>query len=256
MRVRIELDNPGEARLPVDHQDLLAAAVYRLLGVSDEAYSARLHDEGYSPDGGFRKYKLFCFSNLRVGKDRRRIERDRLILRSGRVDWFIASPMAAFQTHFVTGSLHQGEVRVGSAVFPIAGAEALPLPTFRETTRFTCMTPLVASVWEPDRKPPRYLRPQEGEAFSEAVRSNLLNRYRLAYGAPPADDRLELKFDQSYLEKDRHGGTKKVTYKGIDVIGAMAPFTLTGSGELMRLAWEGGLVEKNSGGFGMVEVKP
>lgn len=255
MRLRIELRAPEAARVPVDHQDLLGPLVYRLLQASDPDYSRMLHDEGFLLDGGGKRFKLFCYSNLRVAdRKRRRLEGDRLWIAPGMVEWYVASPVESFMNHFASGLLAQGEIRVGPARFCIAGVEALQTPAFGEVARFTCLTPVVASLPDLERKTARYLRPWEGEAFSAAVRGNLLRRYRLACGGVPADDRLELRFDAGYLARDRHGGTKKVSYKGIEVVGALAPFTLSGSAELMKLAWEGGLGEKNSAGFGMVEV--
>jgi CRISPR-associated endoribonuclease Cas6 len=38
-------------------------------------------------------------------------------------------------------------------------------------------------------------------------------------------------------------------------VGAFAPFILSGSKELMRLAYDCGVGEKNAAGFGMIEVK-
>jgi CRISPR-associated endoribonuclease Cas6 len=68
----------------------------------------------------------------------------------------------------------------------------------------------------------------------------------------PADDRLTLTFNTDYLAK--HKGTKLVTYKEIQIVGAFAPFTLTGTTELVRVGYECGLGEKNAAGFGMIEV--
>ncbi len=254
MRLRVLLDNPRPVRVPINHQELLAGLVYHLLGTSSTDYSRFLHDEGYRMDGGPKRFKLFVFSNLRVPKSQRRLEGDQMHIARGPVEWLLASPVADFLTHGATGLLTAGNtLRVGGVHFPIRVVESLQTPAFTETTRFTCLTSIVASVPLPGGGT-RYLRPCDGDAFSEAVRKNLLAKYRTLHGHPPADERLRLDFDQGYLARNPHGGTKKETFKGIDIIGAMAPFTLTGSPELMELAWNAGLGEKNAGGFGMVDV--
>jgi CRISPR-associated endoribonuclease Cas6 len=259
MRLHVALQCEREARLPIDHQDVLAAAAYHLLETSDEAYSRWLHDEGFAADSG-RNFKLFAFSTLRADSSRRRIAGDRLVLSPGPVEWIVASPKEAFVRHLATGLFQAGSLRVGGATFPVTGLESRACPEFSETSRWTCLTPIVAARSEPGRKTPHYCRPHEEEAFSEAVRNNLLLKYRMAYGGPPRDDRLRLEFDRAYLERrakrnPETAGTKKVRYKEIEVIGAFAPFALTGSAELMKLAWDCGLGEKNSGGFGMVETR-
>lgn len=49
--------------------------------------------------------------------------------------------------------------------------------------------------------------------------------------------------------------TRLIDYKGIKIRGVMAPFTARGNVELLKLGYSAGFGEKNSLGFGMVEVK-
>ena len=46
-----------------------------------------------------------------------------------------------------------------------------------------------------------------------------------------------------------------MTFKNIQMVGAFAPFALTGSPTLMATAWNCGLGEKNSIGLGMIDIK-
>jgi CRISPR-associated endoribonuclease Cas6 len=251
LSVRLQLDRP--AHLPIDHQDLLAGLVYRLLAVSDTEFARFLHDEGYVlEEGGSRRYKLFVFSTLRAPKGRRRVEGGLLRISPGEVTWLLSSPRGDFLTHSATGLFAVGQtVQVGHVPLTIAGIECLPEPVFRPEMGFTCLTPIVASIPRDDATT-QYLTPADGPAFSEAVRRNLLRKHELIHGGPPAGDSLSLSFDQSYLA--RSPGTKLVCFKGIQVKGAFAPFTLRGSEELMRVGYFAGLGEKNSGGFGCIEV--
>lgn len=258
MRLRVLLDNPREAWVPVNPQEQLTAAVYGLLAASDRDYAAFLHDEGYREEGGPRNktFKLFTFSGLRVPGHRRRVDgpADRLWLAPGPVEWLIGSPVADFLTHCATGLLAAGALRVGGAAFAITGVETLPAPALAETTRFTCLTPIVAARPLPGGGT-HYLRPAtEGEAFSDALRANLLRKHRLLHGAAPADARFALAFDPAYLSRDPRGGTKLTTFKGIQIVGAFCPFTATGSVELMDVGYQAGFGEKCSTGMGMVEV--
>ena len=98
-----------------------------------------------------------------------------------------------------------------------------------------------------------YLRPPEAEEFSEAIRRNLVNKYRLIHGTAPGDDRMQMLFDVAYLARSPHGGTRKARIKGVDVIGAFCPFEARGSAELLQTMWDCGAGEKNGSGFGMVE---
>jgi|SRR5579871_2260727 len=259
MRLAVHFHLEREALLSMNHQHELTGLAYRLLEISNPDYARFLHDEGYRlEEGKAKRYKLFVFSGLRVPGHRRRAEGDRLRIAPGLVEWLLASPLDDFLQNCATGLLTAGTVlEVGPVPLTITSVEALPAPVFRETTRFTCLTPIVASVPLPNGGT-RYIRPCEGEAFSAAVRSNLLQKARLVYGEEPteADSALTLRFKEEYLSDPRHrGGTKLIRYKNIDVVGAFAPFTLIGSPALMRMAWECGLGEKNTGGFGMIEMR-
>lgn len=80
MRLRVELDNPHGATVPINHQEYLTAAVYGLLAKGDEDYARFLHDEGYGGEDS-KKFKMFTFSGLRAA--RRIAEGDKLRLPPG-----------------------------------------------------------------------------------------------------------------------------------------------------------------------------
>jgi CRISPR-associated endoribonuclease Cas6 len=253
VRLRIVLDNPQTTTIPINYQDNLTGLIYRLLGTSDADFSRFLHDEGYAFDNGPKRFKLFCFSWLQ-GR-RAAIRGDMIQFLPGPIEWVVASPVDDFLRHCATGLLASSRLRVGTADFAIAEIQTLPTPTLEETAYFTCLSPIVASIPAPDgRSTAYYLRPHEMEAFSNAVRNNLLRKHHVLYGHPPADDQFAMQFKPDYLARSEKAGVKKISYKGIDVVGAFAPFRVTGSTELMRVMVECGAGEKNAGGFGCVEV--
>ena len=249
MRLRVCLDNSVGAWLPINYQEYLTAAIYGLLAASDADYARRLHDDGYADEEG-RRFKLFTFSWLRGS--RRWVDGDTLRFAPGPLEWRISSPVEDFLTHLATGLLAAGAVRVGSATLPITQIETLPAPSVTETSAFTCLSPLVAALPLPDGRT-RYLRPCDGDAFADAIRRNLLRKHRLLHGNVPTDDRFALTFDPAYLARTG-GGTKLITFKNIQIVGAFAPFTVSGSVDLLRVGYEAGFGEKNAAGFGMVET--
>lgn len=262
MRLCLTLDVERPLTLPIDHYPLLRGAVYRMLGQGNPELAASLHEDGYalpSKDGEVgtdtRRYKLFNFSLLRIPKTRRRFAGDRIHIAPGLVQWFISSPREDFLRAEIDGLLQsQNGVVVGDARLPLVSLEALPPPVLQETQRFSCLTPLVAAVPSPDRPTPYYLRPTDGERFSEAIRQNLLRKHQILHDALPADTVLTLTFDPAYLERDKHNGTKKATLGPIDVVGAFAPFTLSGSTALMQTAYDCGIGQLNASGFGMIAL--
>ena len=251
MRLRICLNGHG-IQLLINYQEHLTGAIYRLLQTSDANYSHFLHNEGYRLDNSPRTFKLFTFSWLR-GKHHPP-HSGTIAFELGPMEWFLASPVDEFINHAATGLSTANGLRVADVLLPITKREILSVPILSETTRFTCLSPIVASVRQSDNRV-YYLRPgPDGKAFSEAVRLNLIRKHETLYGRPPADNRFVMTFDSDYLARTG-GGTKLVTYKNIRHVGAFCPFTVSGSVELMRVGYETGFGEKNATGFGMVEVK-
>ena len=287
MRLRVNLQLERQTALPINHQHYLTGVVYRFLEQADADYAGFLHEQGYEEQSEDepgearvegdapgetrrphrRRFKLFVFAPLR--STQRRILDDTLYLGPGAAHWLVSSPVEPFLMNFASGLLAHHGLPVGRATVPIAGVETLPGPDFGESAHFICLSPVVVAVTappdapdarfyregaggSPGRKPPAtYLRP-DNPRFSEGVRRNLLGKYSALYGRRPADDRLTLTFDRDYLSS--HKGTKVITYKDdIRILGAFCPFTLTGSPELITFAYECGLGEKNSIGFGMIE---
>lgn len=288
MRMLVTLCVERETVISLNYQHALTGVIYALLERADPNYGRFLHGEGYTareddaaPVLGSaaehalghdtalreaptasdvlppRRFKGFVFSSLFPEHSNSRDARRGLLrLLPGQMRWHIASPLDPFLRAFASGLLASGEMRIGEARFPVAGVETLPAPELNKTTRFRCLSPVVASVSQPGRSACKYLRPGDSE-MSERLRQNLLVKHRALFGRAPDDDNLKLEWDAKYLQSRQHNrypGTKLIDYKGIGIVGVVCPFTLTGSIELMRLALEAGLGEKNAAGFGFVEV--
>lgn len=278
MRMMVTLRVEREAVITLNYQHALTGVVYALLEKADADYARFLHREGYAepaePEdkalagesngittGITRRFKGFVFSSLFPERsDGRDARRGLLRVLPGRMRWHIASPLEEFGRAFASGLLQSGELRIGEARFPVEGVETLPTPELcsdaGEAMRFRCLSPVVASVSQPGSRAPKYLRPSDSE-MSERLRQNLLGKHRALFGIAPHDDSLRIEWDAGYLRSranDKHPGTKLIAYKDIRIVGVLCPFAMTGSTELMRLALEAGLGEKNAAGFGFVEV--
>jgi CRISPR-associated endoribonuclease Cas6 len=253
MRIQITLITDDHISIPVNYQEYLTAAVYGYVNAGDVEYSKFVHDEGYLADGG-KRFKPFTHSWIRVPASRRRVNGDRLHISPGTIGWVVSSPLDEFLQPFATGLLQTASLRLGTETIKVAAVEAVGSPEIQPSMRMTCLSPIVASVRRPDRTT-QYLRPVDDPAvFSEAIRKNLVAKFKALTGQEPADSNLNFQFDMEYLNRN-HDGTKKATYKGIDIIGILAPFTVSGSVELMRLGYDSGFGGKTACGFGCAEVR-
>ncbi|MDE0314038.1 MAG: CRISPR-associated endoribonuclease Cas6, partial [Candidatus Poribacteria bacterium] len=74
------------------------------------------------------------------------------------------------------------------------------------------------------------------------------------HGRDHHDDTLKLTFDKVYIDILQGRVTRLVDYKGIKIRGVLCPFNVSGSIPLIQTGYECGFGDKNSAGFGMVEV--
>jgi len=246
-----------KAALPINYNYFLTSLIYKFIGNSSRDYSAFLHDEGYRLGESKKGFKLFTFSTLRGGKYR--ADHGEIVFQSGHVRWEISSPVNDFIQHLIEGAFAKGrEIIIGQEEvevrFLIESIETLPRPEFKGTMRFTCLSPITVSqsVSTPAGMKCHYLRPWE-DGFSEAIRNNLAKKYRLVNGNEIGDSDFRIKIDTEYMNKRSGKITKKISFKGTDIIGFMAPFDVIGSPELIEIGYEAGFGEKGSMGFGMAK---
>jgi CRISPR-associated endoribonuclease Cas6 len=253
MRFNITIEATKTVTLPVNYQEYLTAALYAYVNAGDVDYAKFIHDDGYLSESG-KKYKPATHSWLRIPASRRRINGCSLEISPGVIGWQVSSPLDDFLLPFATGVCKAGIIRIASETLKIVAVKGIAAPVITEEMQFTCLSPIVATRRRADGST-EYLRPAyQPDTFSEAIQKNLIQKYKAFYGADPTRSDLAIHFDLAYL-RAHHGGTNKTTYKGIDVIGVMAPFTITGSPELIRLGWEGGIGGKSACGFGCVGVR-
>jgi CRISPR-associated endoribonuclease Cas6 len=204
-----------------------------------------------------------------------RVDRDRIFFGKGPVSWQIASPVDAFVQHLVSGVFAEGqEIEIGpesqEARFLIERVETLPRPVFNGSMHFTCLSPITASKvsFSPTLEKGgeggfdglldnigahcHYIRPWE-EGLSDAIKNNLLKKYRLLHGKDSGDTDFKIIIDEDYMTRKNGKITKNINFKGTNIIGFMAPFEVTGSPELIEVGYEAGFGEKGSMGFGMVK---
>jgi len=252
VRVRLvfTLNGAPGPRVPINYNTWLVSAIYHWLSLSSHDYADFLHNEGYRL--GNRVYKLFCFSQLQIKK--RRVQSDWLYLDSRSFSWYLSSAKREFIGHLIAGLEKDPELTIGDVRATAHKIEHIPEPALKTPVRFVCLCPITASIWDCDseRSPTRYLEP--GDELVDAVRVNLARKHQLLRGRPATDDRLTIEFDTNYSARKKTI-TKLVDFRGIKVRGVFCPFTAGGSEELIRVGYECGFGEKNSTGFGMVEVR-
>mgnify|MGYP000871450048 CR=1 FL=1 len=240
MRLKINLNCENGTVLPFNYN-------YRLVKVISGAF------RNASPLTPKRcsGFKLFTFSQLYF--DQYNIVEKGIQKMGGVVHWYVTSPRIFFLEGLLRGLKGSGYIRLDSIEMPILDIEVLGDPDIGESMEFSCMSPisLASHSNTPDSKP-RYGRIDDHD-FEEKLRQELINKYYHVYDALPSDENLTITFNQHYIDKKRRV-SRLVDYNGVKILGYMAPFSVTGNPELIRLGYQLGFGHRNSCGFGMVKV--
>lgn len=259
--LQFELQGKGPYILPINYQYLLSSWIYKTIHNGDNQFASWLHQQGYLDKQ--RSYKLFTFSQLNI--DKFKVEKDRLIIQNP-----IASLTAGFFADeaaepFIKGLFTKQKGSIGdnqSVVdFHIQQIYKAEEPEITNHATFDTLSPVIISQTPEDRnKAAQYLSPEDRE-FGRIMHQNLMNKYT-AWMMSEAGAGSSLDFGTDGLYDFQLIGTPKprlITIKAntpqqTKVKGYMMRFSMKAPTPLLKMGYHAGFGEKNSLGFGCVEV--
>ncbi|MCB1157143.1 MAG: CRISPR-associated endoribonuclease Cas6 [Leptospiraceae bacterium] len=251
MRFILKLKNiPGERILPINYQYELASWIYSVLAQGDKNYAKNLHSKKESA------YKLFTFSKLKTPEVQ--VYEDRLILFSEYSSFEISFLEEKTGKTFLIGLFSQKEFSIGDkksrATFNIEKLEEKPKPNFTDTMRFYTLSPICIS------KPgsngfPDYLGPED-ENYESYFLKHLIHKYE-SYLSKDTKEELSETLQLKVLDKPVRKLIKlKASSENVQSVRVYQfAFEIKANAEINRMAYYAGFGEKNSMGFGCVEVK-
>jgi len=261
MRFRLILQLSGRSNeLPLNYQYELSSWIFHLINNSDKEFAFWLHESGYS--FGNRKFKFFTFSRLRFGKYS--ITGDRLIIESEDIELIISFLIPQIVEHFIIGLFKNQKLRIGdsksSVTFYVRQIEKLPEVRFSGKMSFSSLSPLIISHFNGINKYAQYLSPDD-KRYPDLFYNNLISKYvALAGFNNELYNKSEVLADHEFgfslnggarpkLIKIKAGKEGETYLRGYEY-----NFELTAPVELMKIGYYAGFGEKNSLGFGCVEV--
>ena len=250
MRIKITCDIGEGIRLPINYNYLLTGVIYRFLRESDPEYAHFLHQDGYELEN--RRFKLFTFSQLMA--KRREIRGEQIHFRSP-LTWCVSSSQGPFLENFAAALMETGILQIESHRLRVQDVEVLRQPRFGPQMTFRCLSPITMStVRERDDQLVTHYCLHDDPQFSELVRQNLIRKHEAVHQHPLTEKSFAMTFDQAYIDKRDGRVTRLVDFKGTKIRSIMSPFHVIGAPELIHIGYECGFGDKNSMGFGMVEV--
>ena len=253
MRLKLTLQvqrggNGGD--IPINYQYQLRSAIFKILSASDPNFSLWLHDYGYNQKG--KRFKMFTFSNLIVpcvidNSGKRLIpKRDKALLYIGFADEHVSKT-------FLKGAFLNETIRIADKhsgmEFKIVEIQMLRPLEYHPDKIFETLSPICVSCRNESGKMD-YLSPEDSR-YEQGLLTGLISRYSALYGHPYEEEkycRIEIIGQiKSRLITIKEGSPEQTRVRGYSY-----RFKIDLPPELMEIAYNGGLGEKGSMGFGMI----
>ena len=256
MRFKITLNRTGKQKmLPMDYQYYLSAWIYKVIGNADREFANFLHTSGYTT--GNKQFKLFSYSPLDFsrpvlwkGKALFEILAEQLFLN-------VSFHLAEAAEKFIIGLFNNQQVYVGDQFngldLVVRQVERLPEPVLTNNMHYRAVSPVVISLKDDNNKYARYLAPTDID-YSHLLLQNLVNKYNSVPNAPSLPEDIDFDFGLKSQPKSKLVTIKPYTPEQSKVRGFVFDFTLTCPVDIHRFILATGIGEKNSTGFGWVEV--
>ncbi len=228
----------GTTEIPViryDYQHSMSSMLYNMLIDVDEKYKD-FHDS--------KDYKFFTFSRLEI--PRRRALKDGLAILCDDTYLWVSSPSSSIVRDLAGAFATVDAVKIAGLGFAIAGIASLSPFVPRETETFRTISPvIVRTTIQTNGKTKTWDLSPEDPGFVSKLLENLCRKYEAFYEHSP----------QGTIEEVQISYDKQQRIQILDTFhrAHLMNITMRGDPELIKFAYDCGLGEKNSMGFGMLQ---
>lgn len=252
MRIKLVfLAKDEKASIPLNYNYAVSALIYKTIAESSPEFAQRLHEKGFVVQE--KTFKLFTFSRIETKDAFVDFKSGRIFLNNPYIKLQVSSPIEEFLKNFVFGTFSQKTFRIDKSEFILDSAETIEEPEIIDEMSFRALSPITEAVRN-ENSETVYLSPND--EWSEIITRNLQRKHEALYGKSLPNAKVEWKWNEDYFaeEKGYKRASKLIDIKGIKVRGWLAPFSVKGNKELIKLGYETGFGNKNSQGFGMAEI--
>ncbi|MEM2873035.1 MAG: CRISPR-associated endoribonuclease Cas6 [Nitrososphaerales archaeon] len=242
MRLKLLLEATEDIVIPWSYRSDLTRLVYGLVGLADKDYASWLYNKGYVRER--KVYRMFCYSDLECA--RFEVSSEGFKVRGSMV-WQLTSPDENFIKKLMSGiNILSNKLEIFGSKIEVLDAIETRMPSIDRAITFHTISPIVVSKQDKGKgSPPLYLSPQN-HSFTESIERNLLFKWEAFNGKPIEQQGFQIRvWDPK---------SKLVPIFNIKVRAWHLKLQMWGSDELVRFAYDTGLGERNSQGFGMIEV--
>ncbi len=247
MRIKIEFASENRIIIPINYNHYVQALLYN--SFSSELTSF-LHEKGYIVKN--RHFKLFTFSRL-FGNYK--INDNKIIFNSP-IYFYLSSPFNDILTEFANTAFKSKEqLKLGNNNVFCTSISVFKGIDFENNIEYKIKMLSPVTVYSTinmgGKRRTYYYGPHDNE-FNNLIMENLFKKYRAVYKVNLSNEFKNFKISPFKVDLKRHFILTR--FKDTIIKGWMGLYKITGSPELLKIAYDAGIGSKNSAGFGMWEV--
>lgn len=245
MRVKFQMISHKKITLPFIHSHILQGFIYKFL----ENESAEwLHNEGFKYEK--RSFKMFVFSDILEIAQMDKTKK--IFIFPETISFYLASPVDWVLQQAAQNLIKSEKVKLGDNICLISSISVLKQELITDNKiRVKTLSPITthSTFKKPDGKSVTYYYSPFEKEFAELINLNLKKKWESLYKIDYPYDNIIIKplFDTNKKERIRY-------FKNTLIKGWTGMFELIGEPKLLQFALDVGLGDRNSQGYGMVEV--
>lgn len=240
MRLEIILKGKNNFKVPFNYNHILSAIIYNK--IADLNFANELHSS--------KSFKFFTFSQIYIPK--RRIVKDGIIAKNGVISFYISSPNDFLIKSLVDGFLEDLEISFQNQKLTIQKIEALKTPEFSSKSEFKTLAPIIVRTKKEIDGELKIWDLAPSDKFFKSLENNLIKKYIKFNNLTKTDKKINIYSDMNFVKRKRISINKDNATTHHRAY--MMDLILEGDLDLIEFAYDVGIGEKNSMGFGMVKL--
>lgn len=240
MRLEIILKGKNNFKVPFNYNHILSAIIYNK--IADLNFANELHSS--------KSFKFFTFSQIYIPK--RRIVKDGIIAKDGVISFYISSPNDFLIKSLVDGFLEDLEISFQNQKLTIQKIEALKTPEFSSKSEFKTLAPIIVRTKKEIDGELKIWDLAPSDKFFKSLENNLIKKYIKFNNLTKTDKKINIYSDMNFVKRKRisiNKGNATTHHRAY-----MMDLILEGDLDLIEFAYDVGISEKNSMGFGMIKL--
>jgi CRISPR-associated endoribonuclease Cas6 len=240
MRLKMHLKSKKRLLIPFNYNHVISSIIYKK--IADFKLARELHSS--------KTFKFFTFSQLNIPQ--RKITKEGIITRNGTMNLEISSPNEHLIKSLIEGNLADLHINFKGKQLFVEKIELLPEPQIKKHISVKTISPIIIRTKkESDGKLKTWELTPADQKFYTAIENNLIKKYK-QFHKKTTNNRISISSKMTYVKRKRISIEKNNTKTFHRAF--MMDLELEGDINLLKFAYDVGLGEKGSLGFGMIKI--